>query len=314
MMHVTLHIISRTMFSLDSDHMIDILERGAGRYQARMRPNILDFLGLPAWLAGMGRLTVADQALSEFDAEIDRLIKARSTYAENGRKDLLSRLIAARDGETGVGMSAQEVRDQVITIFMAGHETTATAMTWTWYLLSQHRAEEAKLHAELQAVLGGRTPDSEDLARLTYTRMVIEESMRLYPPVHTIAREALADDTLAGRAVPKGSAILIAPWVLHRHRQLWQDPGRFDPERFAPEQAAARPRFAYLPFGGGRRICIGAAFAMAEATLLLATIGQRCRLRLMPGYPVEPQGLITLRARHGMKMVISQRGTSGHAQ
>lgn len=313
MMQVTLDIISRTMFSSDSDQMVDTLERGAGRYQARMRPNILDFLRFPAWLAGIGRLSVADQTLREFDAEIDRLIKTRSTH-QNGRKDLLSRLIAARDGETGVGMSAQEVRDQVITIFMAGHETTATAMTWTWYLLSQHPAEEAKLHAELQAVLGGRTPDSEDLARLPYTRMVIEESMRLYPPVHTIAREALADDTLAGRSVPKGSAILIAPWVLHRHRQLWPDPGRFDPERFAPEQAAARPRFTYLPFGGGRRICIGAAFAMAEATLLLATIGQRFGLRLVPGHPVEPQGLITLRARHGMKMVISRRGTSGDAQ
>jgi cytochrome P450 len=312
MMQVTLNIISRTMFSSDSDHMIHIMELGAGRYQLRMRPNILDFLRFPAWLAGIGRLTVADHTLREFDAEINRLIKMRSTH-QNGRKDLLARLIAARDEQTGAGMTAQEVRDQVITIFMAGHETTAMAMTWTWYLLSQHPAEEAKLHAELQAVLGARIPDSEDLSRLTYTRMVVEESMRLYPPVHTIAREALEDDTLAGRHVPKGSTILIAPWVLHRHRQLWHNPGRFDPERFAPEQAAARPRFSYLPFGGGRRICIGAAFAMAEATLLLATIGQRCRLRLVSGHPVEPQGLITLRARHGMKMVISPMGAAGDA-
>jgi cytochrome P450 len=204
-------------------------------------------------------------------------------------------------------MTAQEVRDHVITIFMAGHETTAMAMTWTWYLLSQHPAEEAKLHAELKSVLGARAPTSEDLSKLTYTRMVIDESMRLYPPVHTIAREALADDTLAGRRIPKGSAVLIAPWVLHRHRQLWQNPGRFDPERFSPEQAAARPRFSYLPFGGGRRICIGAAFATAEATILLATIAQRFRLRLVPGHCVEPQGLITLRARHGMKMELTPR-------
>jgi cytochrome P450 len=137
--------------------------------------------------------------------------------------------------------------------------------------------------------------------------MVIEESMRLYPPVHTIAREALADDTLAGQRVPKGSAVLISPWVLHRHRRLWRDPGRFDPERFSPEQAAAHARFSYLPFGGGRRICIGAAFAMAEATLLLATIAQRFRLRLLSGHPVEPQGLITLRPRHGMKMLLERR-------
>src|SRR5580700_5876288 len=255
MMKVTLNIISRTMFSSDSDHIVAIMERGAGSYQAQMRPNMMDFLGFPAWLAGLGRIRVADRTLGEFDAEIDRLITARSSNPDSGPKDLLARLIAARDEQTGIGMTAQEVRDHVITIFMAGHETTAMAMTWIWYLLSQHAAVEAKLHAELDAVLGGRAPDSQDLAKLAYTRMVIEESMRLYPPVHTIAREALADDTLAGLRVPKGSAVLISPWVLHRHRRLWRDPGRFVPERFS--QAAEHARFSYLPFGGGRRICIG---------------------------------------------------------
>jgi cytochrome P450 len=307
MMQTTLTIISRTMFSSDSDRVVGIMERGAGRYQAQMRPNMMDFLGFPAWLAGLGRIRVADRTLGEFDAEIDRLITLRSSDPENGPKDLLARLIAARDEQTGGGMTAQEVRDHVITIFMAGHETTAMAMTWIWYLLSQHAAVEAKLHAELDAVLGGRAPGSQDLDKLTYTRMVVEESMRLYPPVHTIAREALADDTVAGRRIPAGSAVLISPWVLHRHRRLWRDPGRFDPERFSPDEAAARARFSYLPFGGGRRICIGAAFAMAEATLLLAAIAQRLRLRLVPGHPVEPQGLITLRPRHGMKMLLERR-------
>jgi cytochrome P450 len=307
MMEVTLNIISRSMFSSDSDHIVAIMERGAGRYQAQMRPNMLDFLALPAWLAGLGRIRVAHRTLGEFDAEIDRLIQRRAGHPDDGPKDLLARLIAARDEQTGGGMTAREVRDHVITIFMAGHETTAMAMTWTWYLLSQHPAEEEKLHAELAAVLGGRIPTADDLSRLLYTRMVVEESMRLYPPVHTIAREALADDTLAGRRVPKGSAVLIAPWVLHRHVRLWNQPGRFDPERFAAAPSAARPRFSYLPFGGGRRICIGAAFAMAEATLLLATLAQRYRLRLAPGHPVEAQGLITLRARHGMKMVLEPR-------
>jgi cytochrome P450 len=305
MMGVTLNIISRTMFSTDSDHIVAIMESSAERYQARMRPNMMDFLGLPAWLAGLGRMGVVGRTLGEFNVEIDRLIKKRSSGPESGPKDLLARLISARDEQTGGGMTAREVRDHVITIFTAGYETTAMAMTWTWYLLSQHPAQEAKLHAELHSVLGGRSPNSDDLSKLAYARMVLEESMRLYPPVHTIARAALADDTLAGRHVPKGSIVLIAPWVIHRHRQLWHNPERFDPERFSPDQTTARPRFSYLPFGGGRRICIGAAFAIAEATILLATIAQRYRLRLVSAHPVEPQGLITLRPRGGMMMTLS---------
>ncbi len=309
MMGVTLNIISRSMFSSDSEHIVAIMERGAGRYQAEMRPNMMDFLGLPRWLAGLPRRKVVRRTLGEFDREIDRLIRSRSAGAP-APNDLLARLMAARDEQTGGGMTEQEVRDQVITIFMAGHETTAMAMTWTWYLLSQHPAEEAKLHAELDSVLNGRIPNSEDLSRLTYTRSVIDESMRLYPPAHIITREALADDVLAGCRVRKGSNVLIAPWVLHRHRKLWENPGRFDPERFRPECIASRPRFAYLPFGGGRRICIGAAFATAEATLLLATLAQCFKMRLAAGHRVEPQGLITLRARHGMKMVLTPRTTA----
>ncbi len=307
MMEVTLKIISRTMFSSDSDDIMTIMGGAAGRYQAEIRPNILDLLGLPLWIAALGRQKAANRVFSEFDTLIDRLIEARARDPANGPKDLLARLIAARDEQTGGGMSAQEVRDHVITIFMAGHETTAMAMTWVWFLLSQHPVEEAKLHAELDTVLGGRAPTQEDLAKLTYTRMVIEETMRIYPTVPAMEREALADDTLVGRHIPKGSTVMIVPWVLHRHLKLWPNPGRFDPERFSQEQSAARQRFTYLPFGGGRRICIGAAFSIAEATVLLATLAQRFRLRLVPGHPVEPQGLITLRARHGMKMLLAPR-------
>jgi cytochrome P450 len=310
MMEVTLQIISRTMFSSDSDDMVAIMERGVGDFQLQMRPNIVDFIGGPAWLARLGRWNVAKNTLGEFDAVIDRLITTRTRNPENAPKDLLSRLIAARDEQTGAGMTAKEVRDHVITMFMAGHETTATAMTWTWYLLSQHPGVERKLHAELDAVLGGRTPTHEDLPRLTYTRMIIEESMRIYPPVHTLARAALADDTLCGRSIPKGSTVMIVPWLLHRHTKLWQNPGQFIPERFGPEQSAHRARFSYLPFGGGKRICIGAAFALAEATILLATLANRCRPTLAPGHRVEPQGLLTLKARHGMKMRISPRSLS----
>jgi len=307
MMAVTLDIISRTMFSSDSDDIVSIMGRSAGRYQAEVRPNIMDVMGWPKWLAGLPRRGAAKRTLGEFDRIIDRLIDERTRDPGNYPKDLLARLIAARDEQTGGGMSAQEVRDQIITIFLAGHETTAMAMTWTWFLLSQHPYEESKLHAEIDSVLGGRAPTHEDLSRLTYTRMVVEESMRIYPPVHTIGREAIGADTLAGRVIPKGATILIAPWLLHRHVKLWENPGRFDPERFSAERTAARPRFSYLPFGGGKRICIGAAFALAEATVLLASLAQRYSLRVVPGHKVEPQALITLRARHGMKMLLTPR-------
>ena len=306
MMHATLHIISRTMFSSESDDIVDVVERGVGRYQAEIRPGLVDLLELPKWLSRRASHR-AESILIEFDRAIDRMIVEREATREAQSKDLLGRLIAARDEETGGGMTAQEVRNQVVTIFMAGHETTALALTWTWYLLSQHSAVEAKLHAELDAVLGGRTPRHEDLAKLTYTRMVIEEAMRLYPPAHTLSRTAMADDAVLGTRIPKGSQVLIVPWLVHRNPKLWEQPERFEPERFTPDRVAARHRFAYIPFGVGPRICIGAAFAMAEAMLILATVAQRYRLQLKPDFPVEPQGLITLRPRNGMGMILERR-------
>jgi len=308
MMEVTMNIISRTMFSNDSDDIVAIMERSAGRYQLEMRPNIMDMLGWPKWLAGLPRRNVAARTLGEFDRVVDRLIKERSRDPGSYPKDLLARLVAARDEQTGSGMSAQEVRDHVITIFLAGHETTAMALTWTWFLLSQHPHVEAKLHAEIDTVLGGRAPTHDDLSKLVYTRMVLDESMRIYPPVHTIARQAISEDILVGQRIPKGSTIMIAPWLLHRHVKLWDNPSVFDPERFSPQRSSGRARFSYLPFGGGKRICIGAAFSLAEGTILLATLARRYRLRLALGARVEPQGLITLRARYGMKMLLQPRG------
>jgi cytochrome P450 len=307
MMHATLHIISRTMFSSDSDEIVAVVESGVERYQAEVRPGLADLLELPMWLSRLGSSNNPARIFTEFDRAIDRLLASRGRTREVQPNDLLARLIAARDEETGGGMTAEEVRNQVVTIFMAGHETTSLALTWTWYLLSEHPAVEAKLHAELRNVLGGRPPRHEDLAKLPYARMVIEESMRLYPPAHTLSRAAVADDEVLGKRIPKGAQILIVPWLLHRNPRLWENAERFDPERFAPERVAARHRFAYIPFGAGPRICIGAAFAMAEAMLILATVAQRYRLRLSPGIPVEPQGLITLRPRHGMRMMLERR-------
>jgi cytochrome P450 len=305
MMHTTLHIISRAMFSANSDEIVDVVERGVGRYQTTVRPGLFDLLGLPAWLANLfsrRRGAVFD----EFDSAVDELIASRADGSSHGpnAKDLLARLVAARDAETGATMTAKEVRDEVVTIFMAGHETTAQALTWTWYLLALHPAVEVKLHAEIGAVLGDRAPHYDDIAELAYTRMVIQESMRLYPPAHTMAREPIAADEILGSRIAAGSIVLISPWLLHRKASLWPEPHRFNPERFAAEP----PRYSYIPFGAGQRICIGATFAMTEAILILAMIAQRYRLRLKSAHPIEPQGLITLRPRYGMPMTLERRG------
>ena len=305
MMQATLTIISRTLFSSDAEHLADVVRRGVEGYQAEVRPTLADFLGVPQWLSRRGRLRASARALSEFDITIHRLIETRIQSLDASPNDLLGRLLAERDEETSGRLSIQEVRDEVITSFMAGHETTAQALTWAWYLISQHPAEEGKLHAEIEAVLGGRPPAYEDLAKLTYTRMIIEEAMRLYPPAHTISRTPLADDEICNLRIPKGAVVLISPWVLHRHHRLWDRPDIFEPTRFAPEHAAARSRFSYLPFGAGPRFCIGAAFAMAEMMLMLAAVAQRYSLRLAPGHQVEPQGLIMLRPRYGLTMTIN---------
>jgi cytochrome P450 len=305
MARLTLKIIARTMFSTDADDVGPIVEEAVGRYQREVRPGLLDLLNLPDWWP-RPETRRWPHIFDRFDAAIDRLI-ARGATAGEERGDLLTRLLEACDAETGRAMEPGEVRDQVVTIFMAGHETTAQALTWTWYLLSQHPAEETRFHAELARVLGSRAPGFEDLPALRYTRMVLEESMRLYPPAHTMSREALGDDEIEGQRVTKGTVVSIVPWVLHRHRLLWDRPEVFDPERFAPERAADRPRFAYIPFGGGPRICIGASFAMTEALIILSMLGQRYRLRLAPGAKIDPVGLITLRPRNGLPMIVERR-------
>jgi len=216
-------------------------------------------------------------------------------------------LLAARDEETGEGMNDQQVRDEVMTLLLAGHETTSATLTWIWYLLSQHPEVEQRLHDEVDRVLGGQPPTVDRLDDLPYTRQVIQEAMRLYPPAFFVIRHAIADDEIGGYPVPANSLVLLMSHAVHRHPAFWEEPERFDPERFTPERSAGRPRFAYFPFGGGPRICIGNSFAMMEAQLVLATVAQRYCLRLLPGHPVELQVSLTTRPRHGLPMTLHPR-------
>lgn len=308
MVALTLEVISRTMFSTDSDALQSRLDETIRKGISELAFGLQHIVPVIAPFLLNRKLARIRANFRLLDAEMQNLIRGRGKHADAAPTDLLGRLIAATDSETGFRMTDEEVRDEVVIIFVAGHETSALAAAYIWYLLALHPEQEARLHAELDAVLAGRAPTFDDLERLPYLRMVIDEAMRLYPPAPMltgrVAREA---DEICGRPIQEGQEIVVIPWVLHRHRTLWDDPDRFDPERFSPERRAARPRFAYLPFGGGPRICIGAGFAMAEAAIILASVARRYRLRLLPGHPVEPVGLITLRPRHGLKMILERR-------
>jgi cytochrome P450 len=228
--------------------------------------------------------------------------------ATGDRGDLLSMLIAAQDDEDdNRRMSDKQVRDEALTLFLAGHETTASTLTWSLYLLSQNLAAARLLRDEIDRVLAGRNPTYADLENLPYTRMVLSESIRLYPPAWAIGRLAMEDVEIGGYPVPKNAMLLFSPWVVHHNPRYYPEPLKFDPGRWTPENVAARPRMAYFPFGAGARICMGEPFAWMEATLLLATIAQKWEMRLEPGFPVEPLAGITLKPKHGMRMQLIRR-------
>ena len=241
------------------------------------------------------------RARGRLDATVYRMIEEHRRGGRAG--DLLSMLLEAFPNAE----DTPYLRDQVITIFLAGYETIANALSWTWYLLSQNPQAEENFHAEVDAVLGGRLPAVEDLPRLRYTEMVLAESMRLYPPAWAMGRRALRDFELGPYRLPARTTVLMSQYVMHRDPRYYPDPLRFDPERFTPEAKAGRPKLAYFPFGAGPRQCIGESFAWMEGVLALATIGQKWRLALAPGQKVEPQPLITLRPKHGLRMRVEPR-------
>jgi cytochrome P450 len=309
MTDVTLRIIAKTMFSTDDDEVLDAINRSLhGGQDVISDINMLDLLPLTREWRMRRREARVTRLFASVDALVARLMAEREADPASAPDDLLTRLIAARDDEGGGRLSPREVRDEVVTIFMAGHETTAMTMSWVWYLLSQHPREFARLGEELDAVLAGRPAGQADLPRLAFTRRVVEESMRLYPAAPGIStRVALEDDVISGQKIPKGMSIAILPWVLHRHRKLWHEPERFDPDRFLPERSLGRPRFAFLPFGAGPRVCIGQVLAMNEAVLILANLARVYQPRLAPGAEVALHAAITLRPKHGLKMVLERR-------
>jgi cytochrome P450 len=310
MMHLTLAIAGKTLFDADvegeADEIGNALSDAMAQFNNLMLPfaQLLERLPLPS-------MRKFQQARERLDATIYRMIEERRRSGEGQleeRGDLLSMLIAARDEEgDGTGMTDEQLRDEAMTIFLAGHETTANALTWTWYLLSQHPAVEAELQAEVDAVLSGRLPTAEDYPRLRYTEMVVAEAMRLYPPAWIIGRRALNDYRLNGYHVPARSILLMSQFITHHDARWFPEPDRFDPLRWTPEAKETRPKFSYYPFGGGNRVCIGEQFAWMEGVLVLATLAQRWRLRLVAGHPVELQPIVTLRPKHGMPMVLERR-------
>lgn len=306
MMALTLAIASKTLFDADVEGEAAEIGASLTAIVALFPRFSLPFAGLLHWLPIPSSLRF-ERARERLDALVYRMIRERRESGTD-RGDLLSTLLLAQDHEGDGGrMTDLQLRDEVMTLLLAGHETTANALTWTWYLLSQNLAAEARLHQELDEVLGVRLPTFEDLPRLRYTEMLFAESMRLYPPAWGLGRRVLKDFGVGAYVLPAGTFVAMSPWVTHRDPRWFPDPVVFDPERWTPEKKAARPKFSYFPFGGGARQCIGEAFAWMEGVVLIATLAQRWRMRLVPGHSVEPHPLITLRPRHGMRMTVERR-------
>jgi cytochrome P450 len=306
MMHLTLRIVGRTLFSADVTDEADEV----GRAMTTVT-QLFNFLLLP-FSELLEKLPIPHsrrfhRARDTFNNVIFRMIDERRRSGED-KGDLLSMLLLARDEDDSGVMNDQQIRDEALTLFLAGHETTANALTWTWMLLSQNPEKTAKLHAELDRVLEGRPPGYDDIPKLAFAEKIIAESMRLYPPAWTVGRLATDDHEFGGYRVPNGALVLASQWVMHRDKRFWNDADRFMPERWESLSVKeASQKFIYFPFGGGVRRCIGEGFAWSESILLLATIAQRWRLDLVPDQRIGLNPMITLRPKFGMRMRLSSR-------
>jgi cytochrome P450 len=303
MPHLTLSVVAKTLFSADVQSEASEIGEAMTSVLQMFRLLVLPFseylykLPLPS-------IKRFEKARARLDATIYGLIRERRNSGKDAG-DLLSMLLLAQD--EGDEMSDQQVRDEALTLFLAGHETTANALTWTWYLLSQHPGVERRLHEEIDAVLAGRAPELADVPQLRYAEMILSEALRLYPPAWAIGRMAKGGFSLGGVEIPAKSICILSPYLVQRDARWFPDPDKFDPERWTPEAREALPKFAYFPFGGGARVCIGERFAWMEGVIVMAAIAQRWRLRLEPGQRVEPLPLITLRVKNGLRMIPEAR-------
>jgi cytochrome P450 len=307
---LTAEIICRSIFGREprAEQARAVVE-GFSKFQhAVSRIDLLSLFGLPDWVPRPRRIAVYRSA-HRIHRVIDEIIAAHRDRAEGENATVVGRLIDAKDPETGWPLDATAVRNEAVVIFMAGHETTANTLAFAWYLLSQAPDVEARLHAELNTVLGARPPTLADVPKLEFTRAVVEETLRLYPPIPILAREAMATETVAGQHIPKGSIVMVIPWLLHRNRKLWDRPDHFLPERFLGTNGPAPDKWIYVPFSIGPRTCAGMAFGLTEAILCIATLAQRYSLRLAAGHEMQPICRVSLRPGDALPMTIHRRGT-----
>ena len=303
---VTFDVISATLLPSGDQTVAPAVERATGRFQrSGAWGQLYAFAGMPKWFPQPGRRSHAS-AVRTLRESVMALLRERRAAGE-AHDDLMHRLMAARDPESGQSMNDEQLVDNLLTFYLAGHETTAKALTWTLYLLARSPQWATALEEEIERVTGGQSVAAEHIDRLVLVQQVIKESMRIYPPVPLMSRQAVAETTLQGHPVRIGTSLVMPIYAIHRHRKRWEDPDAFDPERFAPEREAKIPRYQYMPFGAGPRICIGNAFAMIEATAMLATMLQHARFAPVEGYEPEPIARVTLLPRGGMPLKVSLR-------
>ncbi|HVZ53345.1 MAG TPA: cytochrome P450 [Pseudolabrys sp.] len=308
MAQLTAEIICRTIFGsqLGRAHASEVVSGFSDYQRYIMKTDFISLLGLPDWLPRWYSPRVR-RAVKRIHGVLERIIDESRQQRDRNEASIIGRLFDAQEQDGGVKFDQEALRNEAAVLFMAGHETTANSLAWTWYLLSQSPRVQTRLLNELDRVLGGRAPTLDDVPNLVYTRAVFEETMRLYPPVPMLTREALVDENFNGVTIPKGSMILVSPWLLHRHKRLWHKPDHFVPERFMPAAKGPVSKFAYIPFSIGPRICAGMAFGLTEAILCIATLAQQFKLQLKEGHQVEIECHLTLRPGATLPMVLQRR-------